>query len=275
MTVIPKTIHYCWFGGNPFSSLIEDCITSWKKFAPDYTIKLWNESNSPLESSSFVKDAFLNKKWAFVSDYVRLHALHNEGGVYLDTDMLLVKSLDPLLEHACFLGFESESEYEVNCAIIGSEAGHPFIDEILNYYHGLKFNIARPQAIPKITTGILNSHGLKAKNSLQVVSGVHVYPVEYFYPWSFDEHVKGSDYRDFIVENTHAVHLWDFSWKTELDYLRMRRYDLGFPLVWDKIRKNPLQSPGFYARLGKYTLRYLCKRLFQAGNRSEAEKSGK
>ena len=134
--MIPKTIHYCWFGGNPYPPLVEQCIDSWKGQLPDYQIKRWDESNSPIDNCRFAKHAFKIKRWAFVADYVRLYALYHEGGIYLDTDMFVLKSFDPLLQHDCFLGLEIPER--ASCGIIGAVQHHRFIGEILQQYESLK-----------------------------------------------------------------------------------------------------------------------------------------
>ena len=101
--MIPKIIHYCWFGGNPKSNLIKQCIDSWKKYCPDYQLIEWNESNFDINCNPYVKAAYEDKKWAFVSDYVRLYIVYNQGGVYLDTDVLLHNGIDELLKNSCWM----------------------------------------------------------------------------------------------------------------------------------------------------------------------------
>ena len=124
--MIPKVIHYCWFGGNELPELAMKCIDSWKKFCPDYEIKQWNEKNYDLDSSRYIKEAYKNKKWAFVSDYARLDIIYNNGGIYLDTDVELIGKLDEFLDEKCFLAAERE-EY-VNTGLgFGAEKGNVVI----------------------------------------------------------------------------------------------------------------------------------------------------
>ena len=108
--MIPKIIHYCWFGGKELPELAKKCIASWKKYCPDYEIIRWDESNFDLESCQYVKQAYQSKKYAFVTDYVRLYAMYTQGGVYMDTDVELTKNLDKFLDHQGFSGFESEAQ---------------------------------------------------------------------------------------------------------------------------------------------------------------------
>ena len=114
---IPKVIHYCWFGRNPKPKLFKKCLKSWKKYCPDYKIVEWNEDNFDISSNLYTKQAYENKKWAFVSDYVRIYALYNEGGLYLDTDVKILKDVSNVVDKDMFLGYE-DSGY-VGTAVIG------------------------------------------------------------------------------------------------------------------------------------------------------------
>ena len=128
--MLPKVIHYCWFGGGEKTELIQKCIASWRKYCPDYQIIEWNEANYDVNKHSFMRDAWRAKKWAFVSDYARIDILYQHGGIYLDTDVELIKSLDPFLEYRFFAGFESESHVAFGLGF-GSEAAHPVLKDIL------------------------------------------------------------------------------------------------------------------------------------------------
>ena len=135
--MIPKKIHYCWFGGNPLDELGQKCLASWKKYCPDYEIIEWNESNFDINSNSYVKEAYEAKKWAFVTDYVRLYALFNYGGVYMDTDAELIMGIDAFLNEPAFSGFES-TQY-ILTAIMGAEKGSEWIGLLLRDYDGRHF----------------------------------------------------------------------------------------------------------------------------------------
>ena len=106
--MIPKIIHYCWFGGKPFPSAVQKCIDSWKKYLPDYEIREWNETNYDLDKCKFAKEAYDQKKWAFVTDFVRLDVVYQYGGIYFDTDVEVIKSFDDLLNNKAFLGFDDD-----------------------------------------------------------------------------------------------------------------------------------------------------------------------
>lgn len=135
---IPKKIHYVWVGGNPKPKIIKKCMKTWIKNLPDYEIKEWNENNFNIYSHPFVKAAYEAKKWAFVSDYIRAYAIYNEGGIYFDTDVLLVDNIDNLLLNKAFVGFENE--YHPFTAVFGAEKEHPFVKKMLDYYDSANFN---------------------------------------------------------------------------------------------------------------------------------------
>lgn len=224
-----KIIHYCWFGPKPLSKLAKKCMLSWKRFLPDYEIKLWNEKNFDFNQNPFVKQAYENKKWAFVADYARLKALSEYGGIYLDTDMEIIKDISHILNDECFLGIEDSGL--VNAAVIGSKLPHnKFVDTLISNYDNLdKFDEKDIYAmtIPRQITNILNTLGFdKNSNEIQVFfdGSLKVYPREYFYPLSYD-------YQDNkFTENSCMVHRYDATWasKPEKAKLFFRRHNLKF-----------------------------------------------
>ena len=128
--MIPKIIHYCWYGGKELPGLAMYCIESWKKFCPDYKIIRWDETNTNLQENEYIKEAYENKKWAFITDYVRLKVLYEIGGVYMDTDVELVGTLDPFLNHEAFSGFENSTQ--IPTGIMAAQKGQPFFKQLLN-----------------------------------------------------------------------------------------------------------------------------------------------
>ena len=138
--MIPKVIHYCWFGGNPLPELAIRYIDSWRQRCPDYEIKKWDETNFDVYSCDFVKEAYESKKWAFVSDYARLWIVFNYGGVYLDTDVELVKSLDELLDNKCFLGAETTGQVNTGLGF-GAEKNNVVVKLLLNEYNNRHFKL--------------------------------------------------------------------------------------------------------------------------------------
>lgn len=135
---IPKIIHYVWVGGKPKSKDIQRCMRTWKEHLKDYEIIEWNEKNFDIESNKFVKEAYEAKKWAYVSDYIRAYAIYNYGGIYLDTDVLVLDNLEELLDNKAFVGYENP-DYPFT-AVFGAEKYHPFIKKILDYYDGISFD---------------------------------------------------------------------------------------------------------------------------------------
>ena len=135
--MIPKVIHYCWFGGNPLPELAKKCIESWKKFCPDYQIIEWNESNFDLNINTYVKEAYTAEKWAFVSDVARLYALVNYGGIYMDTDVEVLKPLDDILNFKAVSGFETKER--IPTGMMACEKGHPLFEEFLREYNEAHF----------------------------------------------------------------------------------------------------------------------------------------
>lgn len=139
--MIPKTIHYCWFSGEKYPPKIKECIRSWKEKLPDYTIKLWNAYSFDFQSVPYMKKCLEMRKWAYVADYVRLYALYNEGGIYLDSDVLVLKKFDSLLDCNAFWGIDAMIDYDYafpEAAVFGSVKGFPILKEMMGYYHQLK-----------------------------------------------------------------------------------------------------------------------------------------
>jgi len=186
--MIPKKIHYCWFGKNPKNKLIEKCILSWKKHLPDYEIIEWNEENFDINSNRYVKEAYEAKKWAFVSDYVRLWALKKYGGIYLDTDVEVFRDFEKFLKHGFFSGFENYlGTLSPITAVMGAERNHVFIAKLLDEYTNISFylrdgNMDLTPNTKRITDSLISEYGIdpdrdvyqKSKNNL------HIYPSTYF-----------------------------------------------------------------------------------------------
>lgn len=207
--MIPKLIHYCWFGGNPLPELAQKCIASWKKYLPEYEIKEWNENNFDISQNLYVKEAYEARKYAFVTDYVRLYALYHEGGIYMDTDVEVLKSLDRFLIHSAFSGFEDE--HNIPTGIMGSERNGRWARENLQYYDNKHF--VNPDGGLDTTTNVeiitnyMMKYGLMQNNSYQDFPGVFtVYPKDYFCP---KDHGTGCIY---LTENTYCIHHFMMSW---------------------------------------------------------------
>ena len=180
---IPKIIHYCWFGGKPHPELIQECISSWRKYCPDYEIIQWDETNFDISSNQFVAEAYAAGKWAFVSDYVRLYALFHYGGIYLDTDVELFKPLDCFLSNSAFTGFEAHDSPVT--AIMGCAKGYTLFGEMLEYYQNRSFfKDGEMDLLPNtyIITDYLVKRGIILNGKQQTISGCTVYPEIVFCP---------------------------------------------------------------------------------------------
>lgn len=207
--MIPKKIHYCWFGRGEMPKLAKKCIKSWKKYCPDYEIKEWNEDNFDLDKYPYVREAYDNRKFAFVTDVVRLYALYTEGGIYMDTDVEVLKSLDAFLHHNAFSGFEDEKY--VPTGIMASEKGGIWAKDNLNYYNGRHF--VREDGSMDTTTNVITitnymiAHGLKQDNTFQDFPNlITLYPKDYFCPLSWNGHEMQ------MTENTVTIHHFAGSW---------------------------------------------------------------
>ena len=207
--MIPKIIHYCWFGRGKMPKLAKKCIKSWKRYCPDYEIKEWNEDNFDLDMYPYVREAYDNRKFAFVTDVVRLYALYHEGGIYMDTDVEVIKPLDPFLKHTAFSGFEDEEN--VQTGIMASEIGGLWAKENLDYYNGRHF-IMEDGSIDKTTnvtiiTNYMLKHGLIQNNTFQDFPDlITMYPKDFFCPLSW----KGK--HGLITKNTVTIHHFAGSW---------------------------------------------------------------
>lgn len=206
--MIPKIIHYCWFGRNKKSKSVLKCIQSWKKHCPDYKIIEWNEDNFDINCIPFVKEAYEAKKWAFVTDYARLKIIYENGGIYLDTDVEVIKSFDNLLTLEAFAGFEGEKNIATGLGF-GAEKGQKMISELMQDYHGRHFSDENCKNLicPIINTDIFIKHGLQQDGTKQCINGVTVFPKEYFNP------KDNQTYELNITENTYSIHHYDASWK--------------------------------------------------------------
>lgn len=209
MTKIPKIIHYCWFGGNPLPSKALKCLDSWKKYLPDYEFVLWDENSFKVDSHPFTKEAYENKKYAFISDYVRLYALFKYGGIYMDTDVEVVKNIDDLLIYSAFSGFENDSE--VPTGIMASIKGHLTIKTLLDYYEGRNFITETGELELKPNTQIiselLETDGLKRNGKYQILSNeFHIFPKDFFCPIDYITGLK------YFSDNTYTIHHFAGSW---------------------------------------------------------------
>lgn len=219
-----KIIHYCWFGDKPLPPLAKKCIKSWKKYLPDYEIICWSEKNFDVNSTKFSKEAYEEKNWAFVSDVARTHALKEMGGVYFDTDMMIVKNVDHIMESHFFAAWESEISVAVG--VLGvSRKHHPVIEKLYEYYENNSLNTMDlyTQAIPRLLTKILRQdYGLKNDHlhTQKLDDGIVIYARDYFYPIGSDKSP------DMYTDNTCMVHYYMGSWTGRSQRIRNKAHSL-------------------------------------------------
>ena len=214
--MIPKIIHYCWFGEGQIPEKEQKCIETWKKFFSDYEIKRWDESNFDVNGTNYSKQAYEKKKYSFVSDYARAKILFEEGGLYLDTDVEIIKPFPKLVDGNGFMGFERR--HFLGTAVLAAEKENEIIGILLDYYEkhefltedGLMDNIANVSML----TDIMKNYGLELGGERQTVAGFEVFNREFFYPKKLDE----DEFR--IADETCAIHRCSNSWMSEREKKR-------------------------------------------------------
>ncbi len=222
--MLQRSIHYCWFGGNPLPKSAIKCINSWKKFFPDYEIKEWNESNYDVRKIPYIAEAYDAKKYAFVSDYARFDILYQYGGVYFDTDVEVIKPFDDILVKGPFMGCEIDGgDKEINVAPglgIAANPGMGIYKDILDFYLTQHFlntdGTINTETVVKKTTKLLIEHGLKDIKGIQEVDGITIYPKEYFNPLHDSTGVLS------ITDNTYSIHWYSKTWLNPKAKLRSK-----------------------------------------------------
>lgn len=234
--MIPKKIHYFWFGNSIKPKFVLDCISSWKKYCPDYEIIEWNEKNYNINKNKYMKQAYEARRWGFVSDYARLDVIYEYGGIYFDTDVEVIRPLDELLDCGGFIGFERNTKtkemYYVNTGQgFGAYKGHPVIKKMLNVYDDLTFFYEGKENLmtcPYYNTSALMKIGLCQNNMYQELGDFKVYPADFFCPidWQTKKFNKTDD--------TYSIHYFNASWLSKKEKRRRKieriiHYIIHFP----------------------------------------------
>ncbi len=236
MKQIPKVIHYIWLGGNPEPEILQKCKESWKKYCPDYEIKRWDESNLDLNKYQFAKDAYEAKKWAFASDVFRFDVLFEEGGIYLDTDVEVLKNIDEFLKYEFFSGFEND-KFIAPGLIIGCKKGAKIAKDVLEIYKNTTFDIENlvKQTVCILTTNYLvENYNLKQTGETQYFDNgkVAMFASDYFCPMDVaTKKVK-------LTKNTYTIHLYAGSWVKKPNIFK--RTSDGFKHLVRKMLGNKL-----------------------------------
>ena len=225
MTRIPKRLHYVWIGNDEKPEIFHKCLKSWQEKMPDYEIVEINEKNFDLkkhiEKNSFLRECYKRNLWAYIADYVRIHYLYEHGGIYLDTDMEIVKDFSPLFENEnveFFTGYESDDG--IGMGLFGVAAKSEFLKKMINFYDNEIY--ASPLfTLPQITKYVLKRYFMCdfSKNEIKNnENGIYIYRKEYFYPFLPNQKFSES----MIKEDTYAIHWWHHSWKGSRPFLYLK-----------------------------------------------------
>ena len=214
--MIPKIIHYCWVGGKK-TRIVEACITSWKKFCPDWEIKEWNDDNIPLDLFAPLAQAYKHKRYAIVSDFIRLYSTYNMGGIYLDSDVELIKNLDVFLKEKCFFSFQLPSDRldAVNDAVMGAQQYHPFVKEMILEYLLRVDGVTFHKAGPWLITSMLRRMGLREDEPEDAqtlrMGDIAIFPKRYFHPHKWNEKFTP----ECVKPDTYGIHHFQVQWVSE------------------------------------------------------------
>ena len=237
--MIPKVIHYCWFGRGQMPELALKCIESWHKYLPGYTMKLWNEDSFDINSFPYVKEAYEARKFAFVTDYIRLYALYHEGGIYMDTDVEVLKPLDDLLDLPAFSGYESNKFSNFPTGLMASAAGGVWVKEQLDYYTDRHFIL--PDGSLDMTTNtvtisrIMKENGFELTGEYQVYKNdMHCFPSDYFCPMTSTRVLK-------LTKNSYCIHHFAGSWHTPTLKQKIKKFVFG-KIVGAKLTDKLIQQ---------------------------------
>jgi len=231
--MIPKKIHYCWYGKNKKSNLVKRCIDSWKKYFPDYEIIEWNELNTDIHINKYVEEAYNHKKWAFVSDYYRMKVLYEHGGIYFDTDVEVIRSFpQELMKYDAFAGIESFSKLVSPGLVFACHRNNKIVKKILDSYEKDSFENVLIDDIKTINiriSEILSRDGYRKEDVYQEIDGMHIFPSEFFCAYDGDKRKQNP------TDKTLSIHHYTASW---LPWYRKVKLLIGTTLRhWGYIKK--------------------------------------
>lgn len=217
--MIPKIIHYCWFGGKPVPLEVKKCVKSWKKLCPDYEIKQWNESNFDVNCHPFVKAAYDAKAWAFVSDYARLKIVYENGGIYLDTDVELVKNIDFLRDTPFYIGVQQEPHVCATGLGFGAEKNNLIVREMMEEYDNISFSLEKQSLIacPYLNNKVMERRGFKYSSDIIKTDQMLILP-----PKMMDPYSPGKKTENLFSDETVSIHHYSASWETKRVVLKRK-----------------------------------------------------
>ena len=221
--MIPKKIHYCWFGGNPLPEMAQKCIESWRKYCPDYEIIEWNEDNFDISCNDYVKEAYEAKKWAFVTDYARLKVIYENGGIYFDTDVEVIRPIDSLLYGVdAFFAMESPGVIATGLGF-GAKKGNSIVKALMDDYNDIHFLLEDGSydlmSCPKRNEDVFASLGFVHTDELQKIGNAVFYPHDYFCPKSWE-----TGYKINLTPNTACIHHFNASWYNDTEKKRLEEF---------------------------------------------------
>lgn len=217
---IPKIINYCWFGGKPLPLEVKKCIKSWKKYCPDYEIIEWNEKNYNVMRHPFVQSAYKAKAWAFVSDYARLQIVYENGGIYFDTDIELVKPIDDLLDCDFYIGIQQGNKFPTTGLGFGAVKGNPIVLEMMQEYEGIKYSVSNREMItcPRLNSKVIYKHGYIFNDDVWKSDEMVVYPGRFFDP------LAPGKTKNLLCKDTYSIHHYAASWTSKFNVLKRKLY---------------------------------------------------
>lgn len=241
--MIPKVIHYFWFSDEEMPPKLQMCLESWREIMPDFQIKKWDLNNTKI-NTPFAKQALEDKKWAFLTDYCRMRVLFEEGGIYMDTDVLVVKSFDDLLNNDSFWGTADNGMIEP--VVVGAVKENKIIKQCVEYYESDKAIEQAYLEIPKVILPIFEKKGFDINDlNIQEIEGAKIFPFRYFCPLPFEK-ADTKNYRSFADKDSYAIHLWNANWFDPFRFFWNGRYSSGWRAVWKTFKENPFREVGFY-----------------------------
>lgn len=211
--MIPKTIHYCWFGRGEKPKLAQKCIASWKRLCPDYEIIEWNEDNFDVNTNAYTKMCYEQKKYAFLSDYVRLLVVYEHGGLYFDTDVEVIRPFDDLLVYKAFFGFETKDFVNTGQGF-GAESNEEIVERLTTQYDSVLDGHHGVIGCPLLNTKALVEYGFKINGEIQRKNDVVVFPKDFFNPFNDNKGVLT------ITDNTYSIHWYGKSWMDRKGIIR-------------------------------------------------------